>query len=434
MPNRLPLLSVILWLLMASAAAQTTHERLPAEWILRYEQCWGVAGLYVDEPPPRSDNDEPARVRRELLELTQAARRLRQRDPAAEVTPGRLLVAGLLTEPVSPPEGADYVYSERHGRFVCTAGGPFDLVEGAMRQLRSAEDYRRRVLDGAPGLYRAWNDLLELPEVPEIIRREIETRRFAIQVRESGPMKAARQTQQSLAKLNDAIEMATNLGFFQPGQEITMQEVGRTGLIDLLEALPLGGKYVVTKVGEPPAAEFNGVRVPYDSRYIIQRLAHEARKALAEKPDYPPALALLAQTQGAAEGRATLDRAIDLWPDVPALRIQRLAMNARLLRMNELPADLEYLLQRFPAAPLCLEIDMATRKDVLAAPGRFRSTLASTMAEARPEVLNLQILAFKELLGDGDIDAAIAIRDRLVERHPGYEPLLPDPAARNADP
>jgi hypothetical protein len=129
-----------------------------------------------------------------------------------------------------------------------------------------------------------------------------------------------------------------------------------------------------------------------------------------------------------------LDKAIASWPDVPALRIQRIAIDARLQHVDKIAGDLEYLLRRFPAAPVCLEIDAATRKEALTQPGVFRSTLASALAEVRPEVLNLQVLAFKELVEAGDQEGAATIRDRMIARHPGYEPLLPDPYEKRAEP
>ncbi|MDK2972032.1 MAG: hypothetical protein PWP23_1787 [Candidatus Sumerlaeota bacterium] len=439
-----PTLPVLLLLLLAAAAAisppplfaqeSEKAERLPAEWILRYEQCWGVAGLYVEEPPPAASTDEAARVRKDLVALTRAARQFLAENPAVtDVTQARLLAGGYTETPFEAPEGMEYVFSPKTQRFLCTRGDAYDIVFGAMKQLQAAQVYRSRVNEGSPLLYRAWGELEKDPELPEIMRREIETRRFAIRMRESGPMKAAEKTQELLGELNAAIEMATSLGQFKPGQEITMPDVGRTGLIDLLEALPLDGKYSVTKAGEPPAALFGEVRIPYDEEYPNRRLEAEVRKYLAEHPDYPPALALLAQLQSAEDAVETLSRAIEQWPDVPALRIQRLATNARLLAMDEIPQDFEYLMYRFPATPICLEIDMATRKDVLRMPGAFRARLAATMAEVRPEVLNLQLIAFKELIASGDIEGAALVRDRLIERHPGYEPLLPDPYRLEAE-
>ena len=57
----------------------------------------------------------------------------------------------------------------------------------------------------------------------------------------------------------------------------------------------------------------------------------------------------------------------------------------------------------------------------------FICSIAVTMADIRPEVLNMQLLAYRELIRANRIEEAHRVRDRLLERHPGYEPLVPTP-------
>lgn len=412
--------------LPAQEPAPDLPERLDIEWILRYEQSYGLAGLYVDEPPP-PEGDLPARVRRDLLLLTRAAREYKKTFPQREPTTADLLSMGFVEDLFGPPEGTRYVYSENTGRFLCTAGGMLDLVTGAMLQLEAAEEYRRRVANTSLVVWQSWQKLAADPNAPELIRREIETRQFAVRHLDSGPVRAARRTQELLQQLSDAIEMATALGELEVGQQITMQDVGRTGLIDLLPALPLEGKYKVTKVGEPPVAVIGGIEVPLSPASVQDRLKADAEAKLKERPDYPPALSLAARYAEPEKSLELIERAVAAWPDVPALRVQRLATNAQLLNLDALTADLDYLLARFPATPILIEVDVATSKGLLRRDPNFRATIAETIASIRPEVLNAQLMALKALMDAEQSARAQAIYERLIERHPGYQPLLPEP-------
>jgi len=162
-----------------------------------------------------------------------------------------------------------------------------------------------------------------------------------------------------------------------------------------------------------------------DADAIAKRLKQDAEDALRKRPDYPPTMALAARHRDGTAGVALMEKAVATWPDVMALRIQRLAMNAERLNVEGLNRDLEYILARFPAAPLLLEIDVATRKGPLAVEPEFRSTIALAMADIRPEVLNVQLIAYRELVAAGRKDDARRVRSRMVEKQPGYETLIP---------
>lgn len=205
-----------------------------------------------------------------------------------------------------------------------------------------------------------------------------------------------------------------------------MQDVGRTGFIDLLEALPLGGEYRVSRVGEPPVAVIRGTEVPLEARGVDREARRIALQVLRERPGYPPALALAARPAEPEEALRLINQAVEEWPDVPALRIQRIATNAAQENFEEMNRDLDFLLARFPSAPVLIEIDLATRTGILARAADVRVGIATAMADIRPEVLNIQLLALSELLRAGDSDGALAIYNRMVQTHPGYRWLLRD--------
>jgi len=408
---------------VAPAQVLDLPPRIDTEWVLKYEQAYGVAGLYVEEPAPVAA-DRAGRVRADLLKLTKAGRQFAERVPTKEPTVETLVATGFLDAPIAPPDGATFAWSPETRRFLCSLGGEYDLTFGALAQLTAAEVYRKRVFDGGSRVMRAWSALEKMEGLPSSIPRELETRRFAIAMTDYQGMRDLERTQELLGQLADAIEFATATGTFKKGQAIEMQDVGRTGLISTLEALPHNGVYKVTTVGEPPVAVFGEVEVPFGPQAIARRMAADAEAALAKRPDYPPAMALAARHRGGAEGMALIDKAVATWPDTMALRVQRLAMNAERLNLEALNADLDYVLARFPAAPLLLEIDVATRKGPLASEPQFRSAIALAMADIRPEVLNMQLIAYRELLAAGRADEAARIRKRIVEKHPGYEPLI----------
>ncbi len=421
--------SQLLFLLIAAPAllnAQLAElpERLGTDWVLAYEQAYGIGGLYVDEPPL---DTTAAKIREDLLTLTKAGRAFQERIPSKDPDAGILLSTGFLERRIVPPDGMEFVWSRDSRRFLSSAGREYDIVFGALAQFTAAESYRERVFNGGRRVQIGWQKLLEMEDVPALIQREIETRRFVIDMTEYQGLRDLQRTQELLRKLADAIEFATATGEFKPGQEITMQDVGRTGLIATLRALPLGGQYKVTRVGEPPVAVFGEVEIKLNPNAISDRMKSDAEDAWRKRPTYPPAMALAARYREGRDALSVLDQAIKVWPDVMALRIQRLSMNASRLDLAALNEDLDYVLARFPPAPLLLEIDVATRKGPLAVEPEFRSTIATTMADIRPEVLNVQLLAYRELVRANKFNEANRIRDRLLQRHPGYEPLIPTP-------
>ncbi len=423
---------ILLGILIAAAicpaavpAQEGARQRVEPRWILRYEQAFGVNGLYVEEPPA-SPGDRDALIRQDLVALTLAGRRFRQQYPNEQPNATLLFVRDLIARKLQPPPGIEYVWSEGTSRFIANppGDGAGDIVVGAMAQIEAAEGYRRTVAMGSAELNRNWQVFINDRDTPELIRREIEIRRYAARQTQTEAIHLARRTQALLKELNDSIELAMASGALRAGQEIAMRDVGRTGLIDLLERLPLDGEYVVTRAGEPPKALIRGREIPFAPNSITTALRLQAEEALAANPDSPQALAVLARYAGEEEGLRLISRAIELWPDVPALRVQRIAMNASLDRYDELRDDLDMIVERFPAAPLLLEIDMATHRPGKPDANALRAALMGPLSEIRPEVLNLQIIAMKAFADGGDIAQARAVRQRVLDRHPGYEPLL----------
>lgn len=405
-------------------------ERVPIEWILRYEQVYGKEGLYIEEPPPE-EGDVAAKVRADLLVLTRAARRYLETNPDGTPTVEALQAENLLAEAVAPPEGASYSFDPETRRFTCSLGGrdsPYSLVYGAYSQLVMAEEYRRRAVRGDRRREPVWEAIAEDPKVPEVVRREIRARLQIADATRNERVVRAEQVQDLLAELNQAIELAMAAGLLEPGQELTMQDVAATGLIDQLLALPGEGRYEVSTAGEPPVAVVEGQRIRYNRNYVRTVMLSELQKREAETPEDPIIRALLAKFEPPEEGLSILNELITKVPDLPILRVMRLGYSTRMLAMDLLEEDMKYLVERFPTTPMLMEIDLVTRQGALGADTGFRATLARTTADIRPEVLNLQINALKELLENEEYEEAQRIYDRLIERHPGYEPLVLSPA------
>src|SRR5690606_7049884 len=111
------------------------------------------------------------------------------------------------------PQGVEYVWNQDREAFVCEGCGPQASVEyGALLQVTAAEAWRKRVNDGNAVIEQNWRRLLAQPEVPELIRREIETRLFALRLSEHDGIRTLRRTQALLAQLNDAILFAMATG------------------------------------------------------------------------------------------------------------------------------------------------------------------------------------------------------------------------------
>lgn len=407
--------------LLAASAAADAPERIETDWILRYEQAYGVAGLYVAEAP---GDDEAARTRRVLVELTLAAREVLARSPEVEPTVESLVRAGLITEAPQPPEGGSFVFNREARRFTTTLGGPHDLVFGAARQIAAMDGYLRVVAQGSPSLRERWRVLADDPTAPQLVRREIEARLYAIENADPPNIEMLVQVQRLLGQLNAAIELAVASRLLEPGAEIAMEDVGNTGLIQMLEALPGGGQYEVSRVGEPPVAVYGETRVAFDPGMVDRVRRQHFESLLEARPSYPPAMAMAARAREAEEALELLDRAVALWPDVPALRVQRISVLAAMLRVEELAEDLDWLLARFPAAPVLIEVLTATRQGPLAQAADARADVASAVARVRPEVLPLQVAAIREALLAERFDEAREVRDRVVGMHPGFEPLL----------
>ncbi|MEQ8818845.1 MAG: hypothetical protein RLY93_01275 [Sumerlaeia bacterium] len=406
----------------------STIERIERHWILAYEQGYGLPGLYIDPPAPAED-DAVGQVRAALIRMSRAARAYLRDNPDTIVPEVEALVEGgyLAQAPPVLPDGVRYVWSPKGRRFTTSTGGATDIVQSALNQLRSAELYRGRVARGSLNVGELWNIVLASPTAPPLLKGEAETRSYTVRMLNSEPMQRARLVQERLAELGEAIDLAVAAGKLAPGQDITMQDVARTGFIDRLLALPEGGEYSISRVGEPPVAVYGALRILLDETYpereILRRIA---RRAVIDNPEYAPGRALLARTEpDPARALESMDQIVKEWPDVPAFRVQRLALNSQLGNLPAMNEDIAYLLTRFPAAPIVLEVDMATRTGPYAEDPRLRARLGLLIAEVRPMLLNAQLIGFQELAKAGAYQQADAIRQRLVDRHPGFEPLLP---------
>lgn len=405
------------------APATVTGDAQTDRWVVLYEQAFGFDGLYVYEAPA-VDGDEARRVREELRRLSSAARQLLRDSPGATVSVDLLRARGLIDDPPRPPEGAQYAYFPELGRFLCSLGGEYDLVAGATGLMRGAERFRHLVLHGSPALVDRWQRLRDDPDAPAQVRREAEARLFVFETAHDEDLETFIEIHRLLGQLNDAIELAIAARYLEPGASITMNDVGATGLIDRLRALPDGAEYVVTTAGSPPAARWRGALTNYSPQAVHERQAERARRLVQAQPDYPPAIAYFARFNEGDRALELLDMAIEQWPDVPALRVQRLGALARLGRPVEFTRDAEFLIQNFPAAPILMEMVQATRQGPFGDNAELRARIAEAAAVVRPEVLPLQLVAIRDLQAAGEFGRARTLREALLDRNPGFAPFV----------
>lgn len=419
--------------LQASEETVAVPSMVELPWLLGFEQAYGVFGLYITEP--EQPDYQPAQVRKDLIFLTKLGRQFRAENPGKVPTLADLFSYGYLENIPTLPDGVEYIYLEDQERFVSNLGEEYGIVYGAMQQLAGAEAYRRRVEQGSNDADERLEQLARMDGAPELIKREVETRLFYRRFMEHDQIALMEDVQTLLAQLQRAITTGVESSYWGPEDPLTMELIGRTGLIDMLEALPKGGEYLVTTADKPPVAIYGEREIPADPSVLNSLVRRNITSYLKQYPDYPPALALQSKYLSPEEGFATITRAIELWPDVPALRVQRFAFNAQIMNTAAFQEDLDYLLARFPSTPILLELSGALSRIKNPLMHDWYVAFLTRSQQLRPEVLNFHLAALKVAKESGQYDAADQILAILVKENPGYEPLLRvnRPAPQNED-
>lgn len=409
-------------------------EQVDEKWILRFEQAYGIPGLYVVEPPAQ-EGDENALIRRDLVMLTQQAWVFLNDKPDEVPSLEAMVAAGLIDSVPAKAAEAEYHWNPESRSYVSNRGNEGNIVFGAFQQLREAEEYRSRVATGSEESFQKLTELATRLEGPELIKREVEARLFTKRQLEFEQVKLLAKVQELLAQLATAIRRGNEYGYFPPDQDLTMRTVGEFGLIDTLEALPKGGEYVLGKPSELPRAKYGERMITLSPGEVPALILRNVNFYLEANPEYPPALALRARYSGKEQAWADINKAIELWGDCPAFRVQRVAMAFDLPNTTFLQQDLEYLFSRFPSTPVLLELITATSDSPYPELQEWHHAIVEKAVVVRPEVLNLQLIRFKLAQQEGHPEQAAESWEYLVRRHPGYAPLLtlPKRTSSNSD-
>lgn len=440
MPRRedvtsVPIRSIRGWLLRVAAAAlalafaagavaqSAPPPRMAQEAIARFEQAWGVAGMYVLELEMPDDPVSASRVN--LQRLQHAAQDLRAKNPRAEITTNTIVAAGLLPPLLPRLRGEFYLFDERAGRFISTAGRPVSLTDGAAVQLAANAELRKRMREPNALVFERWKSIQEDPKAPELLRREIEARRFLLEGWESPAAENAAACQANLRTIAEALEFLAVANGKKRGDPVTIREVADTGLLETMRQCPEKGTYAVSAIGKAPTCSHGGAHTYNDPAAIAAVRRAEIDKRYNEDPNYPPAMALRARVLPPEEGLALIDAAVARWNDVPLLRIERISHLARAGKFDRIGDDIDYLLLRFPAAPILFEIELAL---VVAKPDpESEAEIAQLLADARPDLLSPQLRAIRAFTDAKRIGDAQRVYDRLVHNHVGYGDLLERP-------
>jgi len=399
-------------------------EAIDLSWILAFEQAYGIHGLYISEP--ERPDDETLEIRRDLIHLTKMAWQYLESNPGKTPSISDLYVEGLLDSLPDLPDGVEYVYSTELNRFVSNLGEDYDIVNGAMLQLRESERYRRSAIGGSFKIDENLELLAQEENIPKPLQREIETRLFIREFMAHPQIELMRETQEKLRDLHTAILKGKEADLWEDGDTLTMQRIGETGLIEFLEALPAGGQYLLQPVPEPPIANFSARTVELDP-LNLSRLIHRNASSYLEniQPDYPPALLIQAShSSDFAAGFETMNRAIELWPEVPALRVQRVAMALQIMDDTYLGEDLFYTLNVFPSAPILLELISASSGSQNPTVQEWHDFIINQARTIRPTVLPVQITALKYAADQNNFELAKDVFNFIINQHPGYRPLL----------
>jgi hypothetical protein len=399
------------------------HDRLDPKWVLLFEQAYGTAGLYVQEPLPQP-GDTHAEIRRELTSLTLLAWRWLEKNPGETPKLERLRDDGLFQE--IPPHALEraYTWEPKLGVFSTTVHEEANLLHGAWQQLKFAEDYRRRVSVGDRDAFERLIAINSQVEIPQLLRHEVETRLFAKSQLEFEQVKLLRKVQELLAQLYAAQQKGLDYKYFKDDQQLTLKLVGEFGLIDTLEALPRGGEYVLGTPMDYPKAKFGERVITLSPTELPSLIRRNLNVVLEARPDYPPALAMKARYSASQEGWALINKAVAVWTDCPAFRVQRLAMGFELGRAEHFREDLDYLFTRFPAAPTLLEVIEASNGFPDATRQEWHRAIVEKAVEVRPEVLNFQLVLFALAQGEEDVSTRERVLQKLAVAQPGYPALL----------
>ena len=408
-----------LFLALAAAAQALTPEQ--RKWISLFERSYGSEGLYVVEVAP-SDPDGSTRLKLQtintLFHEAPTSTSLVQK-PYAEIH-----AALGWPQELMPEAPLAYAWDPGLGLFVSNRGPKASPIHGVLLLMTNTDRVRARLANPDGFTRKRWRKLYEDPAAPQSLKRELELREFLLEHWNFPQALLAEQTQRYLALLNRAVEFRATAGQMPSGTPIALADLEQLGLLRSDVPPPEGFVVDPLIVGKPASGKLNGFPVSTDPN--LPRTIRERRaKAMKDKyPDYPPAVALAARFQDGPAATRAITLAISRWPDTVGLRLERLTTLARNKNYGAWQADLDRILDEFPAAPLLLEIERAATAGGLTENPVLRADLARLLADIRPDLLAQQLHALKVLADAGDTAGQVRILERLSRANPAWRAAL----------
>jgi hypothetical protein len=415
-------LSLSLLLGWASVAFAEVEQR----WLALFEQSYGSEGLYVVEVAPK-DEGGPTRLALQQVNASAAAWR--------RANPGKVPDLAIFTQEGklrSIPKDAwkTVFWDAEQELFSDKRGGVFTPAAGVVMMLRANEGLRQRLLQPDRFTRQRWKKLYWDPKAPELIRREILLREFMLDNHFFPEVLLYERTQAQQQKIADAVELFAIMNRKQPGDAVSFADLREAGAFGTLGTVPDNVAFTISTIGGAVEATINGVKVVDDAAGPRMLRRKRAEQRLAADRDFPPALALAARFEEPPQALLLLNKAISRWPDVPGLRVERLAAFARAGDFKSWQRDLDYLLKDFPAAPLLIEIELAGEHGRLSRSPEVWGDVILLLADVRPDLLTHQLVALREFEQTERENERRTVSDRLLVANPAWRIILDDSPAR----
>ena len=431
MPLRLLLAAAVAIILMLPHDFLSAQEDAgPSPWLARFEQSYGTEGLYVVEIRP-DDPAGPSRLNIQLLNA--AAARFRTEHPDRPISLSGLEMRGMLPDLHEAPEDEEYVWDGDLGMFTSSLGGTHTPEAGILLLLEGYERIRQRILEPDNFVRSRWQRLYEDEDAPEWLRREILLREFLLEHYRFPLARRAEAIQQELRRLDAGIEAYALMQGLSDEDEVALEAIVQGGFYLPSRPFPPGMEIELERVGEGAWIELEGYTITGSPESVSRIRLDRAAEVFQQSPNFPPALALAARFQEPERSVAMLDRAIQSWPEVPGLRVERMSHHARMREFGQWQEDLDFILQQFPAAPLLVEIEIAAEQGRVSRVPEFQAQLATILADVRPDLLAHQLYAYTVLQEVGEDEVAQTVWERLVFANPAWRLVLPPPDGEEED-
>ncbi|CAN5468416.1 hypothetical protein BH09SUM1_BH09SUM1_21440 [soil metagenome] len=423
---------IVLLLLALFVAPIRAEEQKPApldrKWLAVFEQSYGVEGMYVIEAKP---TDEGAASRMSLQLLNAAAQELRAKDPKAIISYEALQKAGLVQN-VKPAKDEQFLWDAKVGIFTSSLGGGHTPEAGVRMLLHANESIRRRTLDPDAFTRQRWKKIYSDASAPDLLKREIILREFLLDHQNPPEALEMADAQQAIKMVADAVAVYTLQNKVEAGTAIEMQTLREAGLIPEKRVMKTPIEFQPIIAGKAPVALVHGREISGDEKVVEKLRRENAERQLRKFPDFPPAMVLAARYLEEDEAIKLSNRAVETWPDVPGVRIGRMCQYARKRDFKGWTPDLDYLLTRFPAAPILVDIELAGEYGQLSAAPGVAPQIAMLLADVRPDLLTHQLWAIQILEGANRMADAKSIYDRLVFANPAWKTVVKEPVVTMA--